>query len=143
MSEFEQMMADIQVPEAIAKSISDAAKSGEVAEVWEKLAPLVDDTFGSCSTAAGVCAVSMMVAYVGDKLAAQVKFGESPEDEGENVHPNFCIMAIALMAVNTLKASRAALDEKKAGDGDGEQEKGKEEGGKEEGGKEDGSGNDG
>jgi hypothetical protein len=136
MSEFEQMMADIAVPEMIAKSISEAAKQGEVAAVWEELAPLVDKTFGDCSTAAGVCAVSMMVAYVGDKLAEQVKFGESPEDEGENVHPNFCIMAIALMAVNTLKASKIALEMAKAaknGDGDGGEEEGKEKGGEEEG----------
>jgi len=143
MSEFEQMMADIQVPEAIAKSISESAISGEVAEVWEKLAPMIDDAFGNCSTAAGVCAVGMMVSYVGDQLSAQIKFGESPEDEGKNVHPNFCIMAIALLAINTLKVSRAALDAKKSESGDGEQESGKEESGKEESGKENGDGNDG
>jgi len=128
MSEFEQMMADINVPEEIAKQLSDAATNGEILEVWERLAPTVDKCFGDCSTAAGVCAVSMMVAYVGDQLSNTVKFGKSPEDEGENVHPNFCIMAIALLAVNTLKASRAALEAANFGDGDGSEETSKKEG---------------
>ena len=133
MSEFEQMMANIDVPTEIAKQVSDSAESEEIAAVWSKLAPLVDETFGTCSTGAAVCAVGMMVAYVGDQLSEQIMFGESPEDKGEKVHPNFCIMAIALLAVNTLKASRVAWDDKKSGDNDGDEKEGIEKGSKKEG----------
>lgn len=128
MSEFEQMMAEINVPEEIAQQLSDSATNGEILAVWEKLAPAVDKCMIDASTAAGVCAMGMMVAYVGDQLSQNVKFGKSPEDVGENVHPNFCIMAIALIAVNTLKASRAALELAKKGDGDGGKKGGKENG---------------
>jgi len=134
MSEFEQMMADIDVPEEIAKQISDAATNGEILEVWEELAPKVDECLVGCSTAVGVCAIAMMMAYVGDQLSNAVKFGKSPDDEGENVHPNFCVMAIALLAVNTLKASKTAWDEHKAannGDGDGGEKEGEEKGSEE------------
>ena len=132
MSEFEQMMAEINVPEEIATQISAAATNGEILKVWERLAPQFDECLGDSSFPVGVCALSMMVAYVGDKLSEQVKFGKSPEDEGETVHANFCIMAIVLLAVNTLKASYAAQEQAKKGDGDGEEkgkEKGKEKGG--------------
>lgn len=128
MSEFEQMMAEIDVPEEIAQQLSDAATNGEILAVWKKLAPAVDKCMIDASTAAGVCAMGMMVAYVGDQLSQNVKFGKSPEDVGENVHPNFCIMAIALIAVNTLKASRAALELAKKEDGDGNEETSKKEG---------------
>lgn len=124
MSEFEQMLADINVPEEIARQLSDSATNGEILEVWEKLAPAVDKCMIGASTAAGVCAMGMMLAYVSDQLSKNVKFGKSPEDVGENVHPNFCIMAIALIAVNTLKASEAANENAKKGDGDGGEEKG-------------------
>ncbi len=135
MSEFEQMMAEIQVPEAIALQISQAAVNGEVLKKWEQIAPAIDEIFGNDATADCICALAMLNAYIGEKLAMNIKFGESEEDEGDNVHPNFCIMAIALIAVQTLAASKA-LTEK--GDEDGGQEKGKEKG-SEEGGK-DGNG---
>lgn len=122
MSEFEQMMAEIDVPEEIAKQLSDSATNGEILAVWERLAPAVDKCMLGASTAAGVCAMGMMLAYISDQLSRNVKFGKDPEDEGENVHPNFCIMAIALIAVNTLKASRAALQAANNGDGDGSKE---------------------
>jgi len=134
MSEFEQMMAEIDVPEEIAKQLSASATNGEILEVWELLAPAVDKSLIDASTAAGVCAIAMMLAYVADQLSRNVKFGKSPEDEGENVHPNFCIMAIALLAVNTLKASEAAQKLAKNGDGDGGKEKGSQKIGKEKGG---------
>ena len=103
-----------------------AAKNGEIVAVWEKMAPAVDESLLGASTAEGVCAISMMLAYVAGNLSDNVKFGTSPEDEGETVHPNFCIMAIALLAVNTMKASLIAQQSANDGDGDGE-EKGKEE----------------
>lgn len=136
MSEFEQMMAEINVPEEIAKQLSEAANNGEILAVWEKLAPAVDKSLENASTAAGICAIGLMLAYVADQLSQKVKFGKSPEDEGENVHPNFCIMAIALLAVNTLKAAHAALEAANDGDGDGEENEGKKEGKQEKGGKE-------
>ncbi len=123
MSDFEQMMSNIEVPEAIATQISKAANNGEVAKAWEQMSPIVDDAFKTCSTAAAVAAISMMVAYTGDQLAGQMKFGQEEDDCTEKVHPNFCIMAIALMAINTLKASTEAW-EKHKGDGDGDEEKG-------------------
>jgi len=127
MSEFEQMMADINIPEEIAKQMADSTTNGEILEVWERMAPKIDESFGDCSTAAGICAVGMMLAYVGEELSKAVAFGKSAEDGGENVHPNFCIMAIALLAVNTVKASQAAREAANDGDGDGE-ENGKEKG---------------
>lgn len=128
MSEFEQMMADIAVPEAIAHQISKAAINGEVLKKWEQLAPAIDEIFGNDSTADCVCALAMLNAYIGEKLARNIKFGESEDDEGENVHPNFCIMAIALIAVNTYAASIAARDAANDnGDGDGNEEKGEKE----------------
>ncbi len=135
MKEFEQMMAEINVPEEIATQISESANNGEILAVWEKLAPAVDKTLKNVSTAAGVCAIGMMLAYVADQLSRNVVFGVSSEDVGENVHPNFCIMAIALLAVNTLKASKTALKAANDGDGDGkenEKEKGQEKGSKKE-----------
>ncbi len=118
MSEFEQMLADINIPEEIAKQMAESTTNGEILEVWKRLSSAVDEAFGDCSTATGICAVGMLVAYVGEQLSGAVAFGKSPEDEGENVHPNFCVMAIALLAVNALKFQEAANN----GDGDGDQE---------------------
>jgi hypothetical protein len=122
MSEFEQMMAEIHVPEEVALQISKAASNGEILRVWNELVPAVDKVFGNCNTADATCALSMLVAYIAEKLAKQIKFGESPEDEGEAIHPNFAIMAIALMAVQTYRRSVEAREKEQD---DGEQEKGK------------------
>ena len=124
MNVFEQMLDNVDVPELIAEQVSKAAINGEIAAVWDELSPHIDKIFQKSPTAAAICAVSMMVAYTGDQLADQIKFGESPEDPGKKVHPNFCIMAIAILAVNTLKASKQALEKKKSGDGNGNEEKG-------------------
>lgn len=108
MSEFEQMMAEINVPEEIATQISAAANSADLLILWKRLSAVTDEVFKDADTATGVCALAMLNAYIGEKLSENVKFGKSPEDPGETVHPNFCIMAIALLAVNTLKATNAA-----------------------------------
>jgi len=122
MSEFEQMLAEINVPEEIAHQIGLSANSGDVLAMWEKLTVAVDEVWENAPTADCICALAMLLAFTGEKLAANVKFGKSPEDEGETVHPNFCIMAIALIAVNTLRASQAAREANDLGDGDGSEE---------------------
>ena len=68
MSEFEQMMADIDLPEEIAKQMSAAATNGEILEVWQRLTPAIEECMGDCSTAAGVCAIGMLLASVGDQV---------------------------------------------------------------------------
>jgi len=119
MSDFEQMLAEINVPEEIAHQIATSATPGDVLAMWETLTAAVDEVWGNAPTADCICSLAMLLAFTGEKLAANVKFGKSPEDEGENVHPNFCIMAIALIAVNTLKASQSARSDNDLGDGDG------------------------
>ena len=138
MSEFEQMMAEINVPEEIAQQIAGSAVNAEVVEVWEELTEVVNTIFDDKPTAPCICALGMLVGFIGDKLSKNIVFGDSPEATGENVHPNFCIMAIALLGVNSLKAAKALED----GDEDGEQGKGEEEVEQEKGHKENGASND-
>jgi len=133
MSAFEQMLAEMDVPMEIARQMSVGAVNTEVAALWERLAPAVDETFEDASTAAGVCAIAMLVAYIGEKLAANVKFGVEGDDVGDTVHPNFCIMAIAVLALRTFEAASAEADK---GDNHGNEKEGEEKGSEEKGGEE-------
>ena len=130
-------MAEINVPEEIAEQIAGSAPNGEVLEIWNELTEVVNDIFDDKPTAPCICALGMLVGFIGDKLSKNIVFGDSPEAKGENVHPNFCIMAIALLGVNSLQAARAL--EEGHGDDEGE-EKGEEKGKKENGAANDGGG---
>jgi len=143
MTEFEQMMAEIDVPEIIAQQIGSAATNADVLEMWERLSPAIDEIWGNAPTADCICALAMLLAFTGEKLAMNVKFGKNPEDDGEPVHPNFCIMAIALMAVSTLRASQSARAANETGENDGNETEGKEKVNEDKSGQKVGNGNDG
>jgi hypothetical protein len=139
VSEFEQMMSEINVPEEIAEQIAGNAPNGEVLEIWNELTEVVNEIFDDKPTAPCICALGMLVGFIGDKLSKNIVFGDSPEAKGENVHPNFCIMAIALLGVNSLQAAKA-LEE---GHGDGKENEGNEKVEQKEGHKENGAANNG